>query len=98
MSPSKFKEYYATLEKHEQEALMSALRGAGMMMLLGYVASGTESASEMNSKLSSESVAGGVMSDANIWADPERLSLKAIPPAIRSLMTVTKSMRGVDSE
>ena len=98
MSPLKFKEYYATLEKHEQEALMSALRGAGMMMLLGYVASGTDASSEMNSKLSSESVAGGVMSDANIHFDPERLSLKAIPPAIRSLMTVTKSMRGVDNE
>lgn len=94
MTPSKFKEYYSTLQKHEQEALMSALRGAGMMMLLGFVASGSESDSEMSSKLSSESVAGGVMSDANIHFDPERLSMKGIPPAIRSVLSVTKGITG----
>jgi hypothetical protein len=95
MTPEKFKEYYATLQDHEKEALLSGLRGAALMTVLGFVAGNSEGESQMlASKTDASTIASGVMSDANIHFDPNRMLLKIPPPTVRSTMAVLKMLTG----
>lgn len=99
MTPVKFKEYYATLEAHEKEALLSGLRGVALMTVLGFIAgNSTEESQMINSKTDASAVASGVMSDSNIWFDADRMGLKAIPPAIRSTMSALKILTRGEKE
>lgn len=93
MTPAKFKEYYATLEPHEKEALLSGLRGAALMTVLGFIAGNSSNESQMlGSQVDASSVSSGVMSDSNIWFDPDRMILKTIPPSVRSTLSVLKGL------
>lgn len=91
MSPAKAKEYYASLQPHEKEAFLSGLRGMALMTMLGFIAGNSSEESQMlGSKTDAASISSGVMSDANIHFDLDRLGLKTIPPSIRSAMSVLK--------
>ena len=93
MSPAKFKEYYASLEPHEKEALLSGLRGAALMTMLGFIAGNSNEESQMvGAKTDASSIASGAMNDANVWADPDKFLTKTIPPAIRSTLSVLKAI------
>lgn len=98
MSPSKAKEYYASLEPHEKEAFLSGLRGMALMTMLGYIAGNSNEQSQMlGSKTDASSISSGVMSDSNIWFDPDRMMLKTVPPSIRSAMSVMKEFNPMSS-
>jgi hypothetical protein len=59
--------------------------------VLGFIAGQSNEESQMlGGKTDIESVSSGVMSDANIHFDLNRLGLKTIPPSIRSAMSVLK--------
>lgn len=91
MSPAKAKEYYASLEPHQKEAFLSGLRGMALMTMLGFIAGRSNEESQMlGAKTDAASISSGVMSDANIHFDMDRLGLKTIPPSIRSAMSVLK--------
>lgn len=90
MTPKKFKEYYASLEPHQREALLSGMRGMALMTTLGMIAGHNTDASQMTSGTDVSSIASGVQSDANVHFDLDRLGLKTIPPSVRSAMSVLK--------
>jgi hypothetical protein len=92
MTPAKFKEYYADLQTHEKEALLSGLRGMALMTVLGMIAGNSNQDSQMNSGTDVASVSSGVMSDANIHFDMDRLGLKTIPPSVRTAMSMMKTI------
>lgn len=94
MSPEKFRAYYNDLEDHEKQALNSAMRGIAMITLAGFVDASMEDSSD---KLSADYMARGVVSDANIHFDPDRMSFKMIPPSIRSTLAVTHNIFGGQS-
>jgi hypothetical protein len=99
MTPAKLKEYFDSLETYQQEALMSGLRGAALMAMLGFVAGNTNEDSKMlGGRTDASSIASGVMNDANSHFDYDKMSLKAIPPAIRSAATVMKGLNPFGSE
>src|SRR5690606_7713630 len=84
VSIAEFKEYRNSLEPHQKEALDSAFRGMAMISVAGMVNAGMEDSHV-------GSVSESVISDANIYANPERMLFKTIPPAVRSTMAVTSS-------
>lgn len=84
VSIAEFKEYRNSLEPHQKEALDSAFRGMAMISVAGMLNAGME-----DSHIGS--VSESVISDANIYANPERMLFKTIPPAVRSTMTVTSN-------
>jgi len=99
MSPAKAKEYYASLEPHQKEAFLSGLRGMALMTMLGFIAGNSNEESQMlGSKTDASSVASGVMSDANIHFDPDRMLLKTVPPSVRSALSVLKGLNPMGAE
>ena len=98
MSPAKAKEYYASLEAHEKEAFLSGLRGMALMTMLGFIAGNSSEESQMlGSRTDAAGISSGLMSDANIHFDPDRMLLKAIPPAVRSTLSVLKGFNPMNS-
>jgi hypothetical protein len=94
MTPTEFKKYYGDLQPHEREALMAGINGVGMITMLGFVAGNTNEDSKMlGARTDASGIASGIMSDANIHFDPERLSQKGIPPMIRSGLSIMKGFR-----
>ena len=81
MSPAKFKEYYATLKPHEKNALNSALRGMAMMALAGFVDVASD---DSTNQLSPDNISRGVIGDANIYANLDKLEYKMVPPVVHS--------------
>lgn len=85
ISLSDFREYRNSLEPHQREALDASLRGMAMIAVAGMVNANMEDTHLGN-------ISDSVISDANIYADPERMSFKFIPPAVRSSMSVTSNL------
>jgi hypothetical protein len=99
MSPAKAKEYYNSLEPHQKEAFLSGLRGMALMTMLGMIAGNSNEQSQMlGSKTDASSISSGVMSDSNIWFDPDRMMLKTVPPSVRSALSVLKGLTRGDGE
>lgn len=82
MSPEKFKEYWATLKPHEKEALKAGLRGMAMVTLAGFVDASMDDSAD---KMSADNISRGVVGDANVHFDLDKLSYKMVPPSIRSI-------------
>lgn len=82
MSPEKFKEYWATLKPHEKEALKAGMRGMAMVTLAGFVDASMDDSAD---KMSADNISRGVVGDANVHFDLDKLSYKMVPPSIRSI-------------
>lgn len=89
VKPNELKAYYASLKEHEKNAFDSAMRGAAMMALFGFVYAATDNSSD---KLSANHISGGAISDANIQFDADRVQFKMVPPAVRSMLAATHNM------
>lgn len=82
MSPEAFRKYYASLQPHEKEALQAAMRGMAMITVLGFVDAAMQDSSD---KTSADNISRGVIGDANVHFDADKLSYKMVPPALRSV-------------
>lgn len=91
MGPAEFKEYWESLEPHQKEAFSSALRGMAMVTIAGFVDASLEDSSN---GLSPDNIARGLNSDANIYADLDRMLYKTTPPAFHSTQQIIRSFMG----